>query len=166
VGWSLFDNGRPTAHGKYVQEGEGHGEKLTNFSEWLAETIFEVAADYVVIEKPFPGRNRNAYRVLTMYIGRVLETFWRMIGAELPEENFVAPQTIKAQLELPKGQDHDDNKRIAVEEINRIYDLTLRYKKNDAKKAVSDDDVADAIALNRAWHLKFRPELMARIGGR
>jgi Holliday junction resolvasome RuvABC endonuclease subunit len=160
VGWSLFDDGAPSAHGKYLQQGEGHGEKLANFAEWLADTIFESQSDYVVIEKPYPGRNKNAYKVLTMYIGRVLESFWSLMGVELPDESFIPPQTVKAILSFPKGEDHEANKRIAVTEINRLYGLALKYDRKDRKKTISDDDTADAIALNLAWHLKNKPELI------
>lgn len=160
VGWSIFDEGGPSGHGKYQQKGKGHGEKLTKFSAWLQKMLDEARPDIVVVEKPYPSRNRNAYRALTLYIGKVIELHWQYFGEELSDESQVSSHTVKAALRFPKGQNHEDNKRIAVGCINDLYDLTLRYKKNDRAKDISDDDVADAIALNRAWHLKYRATVM------
>lgn len=160
VGYAVFDDGELTSHGKYLQKGKGHGEKLTHFSVWLADLLKKADPDILVVEKPYPGRNKNAYRALTLYISKVLERHWQHFGEELPDESQLAAQSVKAALKFPKGQDHEDNKRIAVQEINNLYALALGYKRLDASKKTSDDDIADAIALGRTWIIKYRPSLL------
>lgn len=156
VGYALFDGGALTTYGKMAPSGDGYGEKLGHFREWLAELLTEARPDVVILEKPYPGHNKNAYRVLTMFFGVVFDCHFQHFLAELPDEHQLATVTVKSVLKLPKGQNHDDNKRIAVDAVNQRCGLSLTYVRNDRDKRRSDDDIADAIALNLAFHLKYR----------
>lgn len=161
VGWSVFTHGDLSAYGKYLQRGAGHGEKLARFGPWLEALIRETHADVVILEQPFNGRNRNAYRVLLMYVAKVVELHWRRFHRELPPTCQIPPTTVKRLLKFPRGADHAANKRIAVEAINGLYDLDLTYKHNDVTKEESDDDIADAIALGRAYLLQHHAWVFA-----
>jgi Holliday junction resolvasome RuvABC endonuclease subunit len=153
VGWALFDGIDLVAYGKYRTVGEEHGERLYNFGQWLYTMLEERQPDAAIVEAPYPGRRRNSYGVLQMYFGVVLATHVRWCGREMPHDQRVAAHRIKRLLQMPKGADHESRKRQMVQEINRLYGLALKFKAKDPKKRISDDDIADAIALARAWLL-------------
>lgn len=72
------------------------------------------------------------------------------MNLEITPDNFLDPRTVKRTLNVKKGRNHDDNKKIMVKRINTIYGLHLKYIKNKAKK-YNQDDEADSIALLHAW---------------
>jgi hypothetical protein len=160
VGWSVWVNGELERHGKFGQQGEDHGERLACFRHWLLGTFKQFTPDQVVYERPYSGRRRNAYGVLQLYVAALLIAHWEHFEREIPVANSVPAREVKRRNRMRKGKDHEANKRIAVLLANRLYGLRLKYKSNDRKKAVSQDDVADAILLGRAWLLAERPFLV------
>lgn len=155
----MFDNGRLASSGQYVQVGDEHGEKLANFFEWLSRLIRDLQPDDTVFEAPYAGRHRRyTFGVLSKYVGVVELTHFHCLARELPAENKIAAHAVKRALGVPKGQTHDDNKRLMVAEINQVYGLALRYKKEDRAKKVTEDDRADAIAVGRAWLLRYHAD--------
>jgi Holliday junction resolvasome RuvABC endonuclease subunit len=156
----VFENGTLRHHGRYRQVDGGHGERLATFREWLRSRIHEYKPTHVVYEKPFAGRRRNAFGVLTMYVAAVLLAHWEMFAIEMPEAHAVPAREVKRRNKMRKGQDHEANKKIAVLLANRLYGLRLKFKPNDKTKKVSQDDEADAILLGRAWLITERPGLV------
>jgi len=151
VGWALFDGPVPVQYGKFRVPGKDHGERLAHYFEWLLATVAQLGPDDLIVEAPYPG---GSYGVLMQYYGVTLQCYWRWKQAEMPQANRVAAAQIKRLLKMPKGSDHDARKQMMVEAVNRWYGLALQYKRNDKSKAVSDDDIADAFAVMRAWRLR------------
>lgn len=151
VGWALFDSGVRIQHGKFLMPGDDHAERLVAFEAWLQAHLERVEADELVVEMPYPGRRRHAYGVLMMYFAVVLMTYRRVFARPMPTTSQVPAARIKRVLRLPKLTEHAERKRQMVRIINERYALNLKYKERDPKKRISDDDVADAIALVDVW---------------
>lgn len=151
VGWAVFDGATLTAHGRYIQVGPGHGERLANYATWLTAMLAEWAPHHLAYEAPYAGRRRFTYGVLMMYAAVALLVHVNHFGVEMPDENRVAAHLVKKRLRVRKGKSHEENKRIVLLEINRLYGLSLKYKANDKTKKVTQDDEADAIAVGHVW---------------
>lgn len=154
VGWAVFNNGLLDDAGAYVQRGDAHPEKLAHFRVWLRKMLVATKPDQLVFEAPYPGRNRNAFKVLSWYIGVVMCAYYEHFRAALPEGNAVAAHSVKRVLKMPKGRSHEENKKLSVLEVNRLYGLDL---------SLTDNDLSDAIQLGRAWILINRPDLAAEV---
>jgi Holliday junction resolvasome RuvABC endonuclease subunit len=158
VGFAVFDRGKLIDYGKYQQRGKAHGERLMHFQRWLTATIDEFKPDQVVVEKPYAGPRRSVFGVLMLYIAMILAVHFRRFECELPDENRVPANLVKKILKMPKGANHEARKRMMVNEINRLYGLNLKFKSDDKTKKVSEDDIADGIAVGRAWLLRYRTD--------
>lgn len=154
VGWAIFDDLEPHTHGLYRHVGVGHGERLGNYLNWLYSLFAEYKPDEIVIELPFAGRRRNTFGVLTLYISTTILAHYQHMGKELPDENKLQAREIKHLMQVQRGSDHDENKAIMVEVINRLYGLNLRFDPRDSTKKISEDDIADAYAIILAWLIK------------
>lgn len=154
----MFDNGELTESGQFVQQGKEHGEKLCNFLLFLYQLFQVMEPTDTVFEAPYAGRRRFTYGVLSKYVGLVELAHFHCLQREIPAENKVAAHAVKRIIGVPKGISHDENKRLMVAEMNRIYGLALKYKSNDRTKKVTEDDRADAIAVGRAWLLKYHED--------
>jgi hypothetical protein len=161
VGWAVFDNGELVTYGRYRQCGESHGEKLATFDVWLIDLLKWQAPTHVVVEAPYAGRVRHTYGILMLYVGKVLEQHFRHFGEEMPKHHLVPAHLVKRILGVKKGTSHEQNKKRVLLLINQLYGLSLKFKSNDRTKRVSEDDTADAIALNRAWWLRYRPGVIS-----
>lgn len=157
-GWSVFDDGKLITYGRFVQIGEGHGARLMHFRQWLLTMFGHWQPTLVIYEAPYQGRMRHTYGVLSKYIGAIESAHYEYFGGEVDETGIMPAHVIKKLIGAKKGEDHEANKRIVVLLINAAFGLSLKYKENDLTKKVSQDDDADAIALNWAWHLKYRQE--------
>jgi Holliday junction resolvasome RuvABC endonuclease subunit len=155
-GWSIFDNGHLLTYGKYKQVGEGHGERMWNFHNWLLTMFNGWAPTEVVYEAPYAGPRRHAFSVLIRYAGVVQLTYFNWTGNELAEDNAVPANLVKKLIGAKKGKNHEANKKIVLMLMNQLYGLNLKFKSKDPKKSVSQDDEADAIAVNLAWHVRYR----------
>lgn len=161
-GWSVFDDGQLVSYGHYVQQGEGHGEKLMNFQQWLLQVFVYWEPHQVIYEAPYQGRASNAYGVLSKYAGAIEAMHYEWAGREIDETGAMPAHVVKKLIGAKKGENHEANKLIVLLMVNEAFGLSLKYKSNDLKKRVSQDDDADAIALNWAWHIKFRYDKEAR----
>lgn len=157
-GWSIFDNGTLVAYGRYLQSGDGHGERLMRFREWALQMFAEWAPHIVIYEAPYQGRMRNTFGVLSKYVAIIEAAHFQHYGVEIQEGAAVPAHLIKKLIGAKKGKDHEANKKIVLLMVNQEFGLSLKFKANDTAKSVSQDDDADAIALNWAWHLKYRSE--------
>lgn len=158
VGWALFIDGELAQHGKYVQQGDAHGEKLSTFRAWVLKLCREVEPTQLVYEAPYSGRMRNTFGVLSRYAGIVELCHFEHFHSELPPANAVPAHQVKKAIGASKGKSHEENKRIVLLLVNQVFGLALKYKANDTTKKVSQDDEADAIALGWAWHVLYRGE--------
>ena len=156
VGWAVYCDRDLVKYGKYVFKTTAEiGEKLLAF-----ESFFEVLLDtydpkVIVYEKPLSARRINNARSVEM-VG-VLRKVWReRSGGEIKNSWIITARTVKNRLNVPRGRNHDHNKKIMVEKINRMYGLSLKYDPNSKYK--SDDDVADAIAVVVAY-LRLEPPI-------
>lgn len=154
AGWCLFQNGQLHTYGKFHPPGvaKRHGERLEGYQNWLAEMLETHQPDHVVVELPYPGPRRSAYGVLMQYFGILQATYYRWSGQEHPETCWMTPRLVKQILKVRAGVSYETRKRLMVLLMNRMYKLSLRYKPKDGGK-VSDDDIADAIALTHVWHM-------------
>jgi hypothetical protein len=162
IGWSLFEHGQLIDYGKWVVLGKGHGEKRLRFREWLHDKLVETSPHHLILEKPFAGRFPGAFAVLIRYVGVVEEVHVEHFGDEIPPANEVEAHLIKKTIGAAKGRGknhdavHDSNKVIVLALVNERFRLSLKWKQDDRKKTTTEDDIADAIALNWAWHLLYR----------
>lgn len=160
VGWALFEDGRLLHYGRHHHPAGDHGEKLATFRDWLKMVVQQYRPAQVLYEKPFAGRRRNAFGVLSMYVAVLLLVHWEAFGIELPDVNAVPAREVKRRNKMRKGKDHEQNKKLGVLLANRLYGLRLKYKNKDKTKKVSQDDTADAILLGRSWFVTERPWLV------
>lgn len=151
VGWALFKDGLPEVFGKYHQVGESHDERLVHFHGWLGAVLQQLQPDEMVLEEPYFSRQPKTFAVLTMYATVVLMCHVEYFGEAMPGQNRIQPAQVKRELKAKYGTDHTNRKRLMVLMMNQIYGLELRFKHPDKFKRVSDDDIADALALGRAW---------------
>lgn len=158
VGWSIFDEGQLCQHGRYIQVGPSHGERLAKFRVWILRLLEEFKPTQLVYEAPYQGRMRNTFGILSRYAGVVELSHFEHFGVEMPPPNAVPAHMVKKAIGAKKGKDHDENKRIVLLMVNQAFGLGLKWKDNDVTKKVSQDDEADAIALNWAWHILYRGE--------
>jgi Holliday junction resolvasome RuvABC endonuclease subunit len=156
-GWALFESGQLLAYGCYRQEGVGHGERLANFHSWLHELLHEWQPHTMIYEAPYHGRSKWTFGVLVRYVAIIEAVHFQVYQQEMASHQVVAAHAVKKAIGAPKG-DHETNKKNVLLMINEHFGLNLKYKANDKDKKVSQDDEADAIALNWAWHLLNRKE--------
>ena len=129
-----------------------------NFRRWLSAMFDGWKPTRVIYEAPYQGRMRNTFGILTRYVGQIEAAHFECFGRALEKEEAVPAHLVKKAIGAQKGKDHDANKKIVVVLINKAFGLNLKFKANDVRKKVSQDDDADAIALNWAWHLLYRSE--------
>lgn len=147
TGWALGLYGKLESYGKYIQKQSGSkGKKLAQFAEWFSSLLEAKKPTIILIEKPYRGRNSNVLANLSKFIAVVELCAFLTLDLELKDEWFLDPRAIKKALQVQRGKDYDDNKRIMVNRINQLFGLKLKYSKSKSKK-LSDDDVADAIAV-------------------
>lgn len=151
-GWSIFDSGQLVAHGCYRQSGIGHGERLMRFRVWLLTMLREWAPHLLVYEAPYQGRMKNTFGVLSRYVGIIEAANYEYYEREFDKNAAVPAHLVKRAIKVKKGKNHAENKRLVVALVNQQFGLSLKYKENDTTKKVTQDDEADAIALNWAWH--------------
>jgi hypothetical protein len=145
-------------YGHFRQHGEGHGERLANFATWLAQMFQDWQPTRVIYEAPYQGRMRNTFGILSRYVGVIEAVHFTCLGREFDKEEAVPAHMVKKAIGAPKGMNHEHNKKIVLLLVNKRFGLNLRFKGNDVAKKVSQDDDADAIALNWAWHKLYRSE--------
>jgi Holliday junction resolvasome RuvABC endonuclease subunit len=154
VGWAVFRDGEPTAYGCFRPEGPrdgGHGEKLASYEHWLLHLLSEENPDRLVIESPYVGRNPVTFGKLSMYYGVGLNVHHRFYGYELPPEQSLTPSVVKTILNAScEKLKYDQRKERMVCYMNDVYGFGLKYKANNGA-----DDIADALAVGRAWLLKY-----------
>lgn len=164
VGWAFFVNGELRQHGKYLQEGEGHGPKMHAFMHWLMDMFVRLEPTQVVLEAPFHGRNSNAFAVLQLYRAVAMLAHMEVFSRELPAVNQIPAHLIKRVLglsrpQVPKKDQHSANKRAVCELINQLYETRFQFIESDSAKNTSSDDVADAVAVGHVWHALWVEEL-------
>lgn len=152
-GWSLFEAGQLISYGKFLQKGKGHGERLMHFRQWILAMLQEFRPTQLVYEKPYSGRMKNTFGILSRYAGVIELAHFEHFQAEMPADNAVAAHLIKKAIGAKKGRNHEQNKKIVLLLINQVFGLSLKYKSNDQTKKISEDDTADGIACNWAWHI-------------
>jgi hypothetical protein len=158
-GWSVFEAGTLTDSGVYYQLGRDHGERLMHFGRFLGELFERIEPTHVAYEEPFQGRQKNAFGVLQFYIAVLLAAHFEYFEYEVPNANRITAREVKRLNNFPSGLTHAQNKALAVERVNLRYGLDLRYG-GEHHKLDSDDDIADAILVNAAWHRREHPELL------
>jgi Holliday junction resolvasome RuvABC endonuclease subunit len=151
VGWALFEGQVLVNWGKYVQVGKHHGQRLFGFYQWLHQICKTHQPSRVIAEAVYPGRSKNAFGVLKMYQAILMAFHFARYRCEMAPDQLITPAVVKRIVGVPKGSTHEDRKRAMVKHINKSFGLRLRFKANDRTKKVSDDDIADAIAVGSAW---------------
>jgi Holliday junction resolvasome RuvABC endonuclease subunit len=151
VGWALFREGVPDSFGKYHQVGVSHDERLFHFHRWLGGQLQAIKPDELVLEEPYFSRQPKTFGVLTQYCTVVLLCHMEYFGRPMASQNRIQPAQVKRELKAKYGTNHTNRKRLMVLLMNQTYGLELRFKHPDKLKRVSDDDIADALALGRAW---------------
>lgn len=137
-------------YGKWINKNydkgvKDHGNSLLKFSAWVSRSIrgCERTPEIVLIEAPFFNRNVLTFGILSKFLGVAEREIRRLLpGVEI---RMVNASTVKKALNVEKGSDHTARKRNMVKKINRMLGLNLRFHKSN--KTLSDDDVADAIAV-------------------
>ena len=158
VGWSLFEAGELARQGKYIQQGEKgrHGQKLDTFRVWLDALLIDLHPDRLLYEAPYQGRMKHTFGILSRYVGIIEAVHFWHFGYEIPPNDAVPAHTVKRAIGAKRGANHEDNKVIVLKLVNARYGINLKYKKNDRDKKTTQDDIADAIAVNWAWHELYR----------
>src|SRR6266516_2034085 len=150
TGWAYGVDGKLIAYGKHIQKQMDRGKKLALFAQWIVQILEAKRPNIILIEKPYRGRNSNVLAVLSKFIAVAEMCVFIVLGIELEDNWFRDPKANKKALQVSKGSDYEDNKRLMVQKINQIYNLKLKYGAKKSKKT-NDDDISDAIAILTAW---------------
>lgn len=155
VGWALGMDGEVVLYGKYVFKSTSQvlGEKLSAFGQYLAVLLDVYAPDRVLVEKPLLRKGNTTARHYEM-LGVVRSILWERNRRELLDSWLIPATTVKRLLNVPRGQNHEQNKQLMVRKINQLMQVNLKFDPNSKYK--SDDDMADAIALLYAYWRKGR----------
>lgn len=148
IGWACGIRPRLERFGKFVfKTTAGTGEKLVSFESYLEALLETYAPARLLVERPNPKGN-TAVRHNEL-LGIVRKVWFEYSELEIEDEWLLAARTVKAQMKVRPGSNHDENKIIMLNKINGLYRLGLRWDKNS--KIKSDDDIADAIAVLTAF---------------
>lgn len=160
VGWSLGIDKELINFGKFVFKSTAEiGEKLVAFEQWFRTFLQTYKPKRIIIEKPL-SRKGNVTMRHNELMGIIRKVWREETGSEVLDSWFLPATTIKRLMNVTRGRNYDDNKRIMVEKVNDICGLRLRYHRTS--KLQSDDDVADAIAvLMSYWRQSGRGDATA-----
>ena len=122
------------------------------FRMWLLEMFDQWSPHLLIYEAPYQGRMKNTFGVLSRYVGIIEASHYEHFEREIEKSEAVPAHMVKKAIAAKKGKDHESNKKIVVLLVNETFGLNLKFKANDTNKRVTQDDEADAIALNWAWH--------------
>lgn len=150
VGWAVGVGKELRYYGKFVFRTNAEvGEKLLAFDEFIGELLRVLRPDRLFVEKTPSRKGKTTERHLEL-LG-VIRKVWRQATDKEIRESWIIPAiTIKRFMNVKKGRNHAENKRIMVNRINEVLGISLNWHNNS--KYQSDDDVADAIAvLLTAW---------------
>lgn len=150
VGWAQgADQQSIVQWGKFVFRTKApFGERLLALEAFLRELFQATQPERLWVERPLSRHGKTTSRHYEV-LGIVRKVWREVSGAEIPDEQIIAPATIKSRLKVKRGGDHQKNKEIMLRRVNELYGLRLKYDDNKRK---SDDDAADAIALlSAAW---------------
>lgn len=155
VGWAVGADKKLVRYGKLVfKSTAGIGEKLVSFDEYLTTLLQVYQPTRVLIEQPLSRRAKVTARHYEL-VGTVRTLWYQHSGQELLDSWIISPITIKNTMKVVAGNDHEQNKIIMVNKVNALYRLNLRY--DEHSKLVSEDDIADAIAvLTTYWRKNGR----------
>lgn len=162
IGWSLYDRGALARSGKLRLTDKGHGAKRLAFRAWLRDLLRDTDPHHLLVEQPYAGRFKSTFAILSRYVGVVEEVHVEHFGRELPKEDQVPAHEVKRAIGARRvkaasaNEAHSRNKQVVLDLVNQAFGLQLRYVEGDETKRTSDDDRADAIAVNWAWHLLNR----------
>ncbi len=150
VGWAVGVDKELARYGKFVFKSTAEvGEKLVVFEEFLGTLILTMEPDRLLLERPMTRRANTTIRH-TELVGIVRKVWRQMTDLEILDSWIISPITVKAAMNVKRGADHEQNKKIMVAKINDLYGLNLKFDKNSKLK--TDDDTADAIAvMTTAW---------------
>jgi Holliday junction resolvasome RuvABC endonuclease subunit len=146
VGWAIGANRKAALHyGKFVFKSTAEiGEKLVSFEEFLNALLTAFGPTRLLIEKPPARRGDTTARHFEL-VGIVRKVWRSRTDKEILKSWFIPPRTIKRVMNVRSGNNHTDNKKIMVNKINSLFQLSLKFHPNSSLQ--SDDDVADAIAV-------------------
>jgi Holliday junction resolvasome RuvABC endonuclease subunit len=158
TGWAFGIDRNLKGYGKFISNlNAGKGERLYDFALWIGNLFETYQPEIVLIERPFLGRNSNVLANLSKFIAVAELQAFQFLGLDIEDEWFMDPKKVKNLLNVkkPKGakstkQKYDNNKKLMVQCVNKLYGLRLKYTKNKSKKH-NDDDIADAIGIWSAW---------------
>lgn len=146
TGFAFGTDNNILAWGKYVADKKNadEGELLVEFSKWIDKNIVTLTKKptRVVIESPYYKMNIRTYGQLMKYVGMVQREVYRQTGIEC---EFVSASSVKTKIGVKKGVTYQERKLNMVNHINSLFGLNLKFHKSNKK--ISDDDIADAIAL-------------------
>ena len=151
TGWAYFVNSNLELFGKYIAKPTApKGKKLLDFYIWIEDILTNKKPDIILIEKPYRGRNSNVLVNISKFISVIELLAIKVLNLEIDSSWLIDPKKIKTTLQVKKGRDYYDNKRLMVNKINSLYGLKLKFKAKKAK-AYNDDDISDSIALAHTW---------------
>jgi Holliday junction resolvasome RuvABC endonuclease subunit len=145
VGWAVGEEPRLVNYGKFVfTDDREFGEKMLAFKAYLLTIFTTYRPDRVIVEKPI-SRHGNTTALHNQLLGVVRLLAVEALEYEIMDRHLVSPRTVKALLEVKAGDDHNHNKKIMVEHVNKAFGLKLQFHENS--KLQTEDDIADAIAI-------------------
>ena len=104
------------------------------------------------------GLDYISYGILMQVVAVVMIRHLRYYNTDIPKRNQVEAHAVNRQHKRPKGTSPEKTKQMMVKYINTRLGLSQKYKENDKTKQVSDDDIADAIAVGLAWFTRLEKD--------
>jgi Holliday junction resolvasome RuvABC endonuclease subunit len=145
IGWCVGQEPAIINFGKLVfTDDREMGERLAAFAEYLSVLFETYSPDRVLVEKPVARRGATT-ALHNQILGVVRCLAFTHLDLNVLDRHLIPPRTVKTTLEVPAGDNHDHNKLLMVEQINRTLGLNLQFSAHS--KLTSDDDTADALAI-------------------
>lgn len=144
IGWAVGTTSEVIAYGKFIFADRVMGAKLDALIPALLVLFETFKPKRVAAERPMAHRGPTT-ALHNQILGIVRLVAYQHSKLDILDVNLLSPRAIKKRLGVVKGRNHDHNKVIMVEYVNKVLGLNLKFHPNS--KLQSQDDVADALAV-------------------
>lgn len=139
LGYSVMQDGKLSEYGVMEEIDDNVIQRMNNLYFRIEQLIEKHKVDYIIIEDTFFSANIDTLKVLCQLQGCIMGLCFKYnIGLRIYQ-----PSKWRKAIGI-KGRKRVEQKASAIEYVNAKYGFTLRK---------SDDDIAEAIAINEAYYI-------------
>jgi len=153
TGYAIFINGKLQSYGIMYADSQNVHERILHIRSQILEKIIQYGITHVVLEEIPMQKNNNLIVAHDLCVGQgaiLVSCYDHNLGLKL-----YSPTSWRSIMELYNGTNEskkrDYQKQAAVNLVNELYGLDLKYYKSETKKNKTDDDIAEAILIGLAF---------------